>query len=200
MRQVLVLFLFCSWGNRLRDSGNVIYSITKCESQGSNLAKWAVVGCRLSNTPLHLLYRCSAHSSIPTTMPLRKPRSQQEASIHSSWSAPTSPSKPNVILTLPWRHLESCNPQLTLLPQNSQHSFSAPVLWAPSICQMVKSLDYCSVLSFNSINVEWIDKILQCSTEISQNYTFWLLVYNYLNALLCIVFAVQTDLSSDELV
>lgn len=86
MRQVLVLFLFCSWGNRLRDSGNVIYSITKCESQGSNLAKWAVVGCRLSNTPLHLLYRCSAHSSIPTTMPLRKPRSQQEASIHSSSS------------------------------------------------------------------------------------------------------------------
>ena len=149
--------------------------ITKCESQGSNLAKWAV-GSRLLNTLLHLLYQCSAHSSIPTTVPLRKPCSQQEAPIHSSWPAPTSLSKPNFIPTLPWRHLESSNPQLTLLPQNSQHSFSAPVLWAPSICQMVKSLDYCSVLSFNSINVEWIDKILQCSTEISQNYTFWLLV------------------------
>lgn len=45
-----------------------------------------------------------------------------------------------------------------------------------------------------------MNKVLQCSSEISHNYTFWILIYKYPNVLLHIVFAIQTDLYSDELV
>lgn len=86
-----------------------------------------------------------------------------------------------------------------LFRRSSQHSLSVAILLAPSICQMVKSVELLlHIIFFNSINVKWITITVQ----------LWSIPQLYILAphlqmpwwSFCVVFAVQTDLCSDELV